>query len=144
MKTTRTTGAGSASAELIPVRLEFDGGSRGNPGPGYGSYQLTINGQPEAVRRVELGPDLTNNEAEYDTLLRALEELVRRAHDPHRARLEIISDAELLVKQLRGEYRVRAPGLQPRVARVRELLDRFGDWNVHWRPRQGNVDLFGH
>ncbi|WP_026369770.1 reverse transcriptase-like protein [Kallotenue papyrolyticum] len=144
MKTTRTTGAGSASAELIPVRLEFDGGSRGNPGPGYGSYRLTINGQPQVVRRVELGPHVTNNEAEYDTLLRALEELLRRVRDPRRIRLAIIGDSELLIKQLRGEYRVRAPGLQPRAARARELLERFGAWEAHWRARQGSVDLFGH
>jgi ribonuclease HI len=54
----------------------FDGGSRGNPGPGYGSYRLRTRDGREDVRRLEFGEAMTNNEAEYRTLIAALDDLI--------------------------------------------------------------------
>ncbi len=86
-----------------------DGGSRGNPGPsGYGVVLQAENGTTLA----ELGDFLgmrTNNVAEYSGLLAALEYAL--AHGVRR--LRVISDSELMVKQMRGQYRVQSPELRP-------------------------------
>src|ERR671932_2006479 len=80
---------------LLRITLVFDGGSIGNPGRGYGSYQLTVRDKPEQPKRLEFGEQYTNNEAEYDTLLQALETIVRRAKDPRRVHLDIRGDSQL-------------------------------------------------
>src|SRR6185437_8720861 len=86
-----------------------DGGSRGNPGPsGYG---VVIQGEDGTVR-AELSDFLgmrTNNVAEYSGLLAALEYAVEHGI----RRLRVISDSELMVKQMRGQYRVQSPELRP-------------------------------
>jgi ribonuclease HI len=86
-----------------------DGGSRGNPGPaGYGVY---IEG-PDGERLTELSHYLgtaTNNVAEYSALLAALDYALREG----RKRLRVIADSELLVKQIKGQYKVNSPDLRP-------------------------------
>lgn len=131
-------------ASSVPIRLVFDGGSRGNPGKGYGSYQLTVRGNKEAPVRLAFGENYTSNEAEYDTLIEALEAIIRRAKDPARVRLEILGDSELVIKQINGEYKVKAPHLQPRVRRVRELLGQLGSWTATWHARANSMEAFGH
>ncbi len=128
----------------VPIRLVFDGGSRGNPGQGYGSYQLTVRGKQEAPRQLEFGDNYTSNQAEYDTLIAALEAIVRCASDPARVQLEILGDSELVIKQITGEYKVKAPHLQQRVRRVHELLGQLGSWTATWHARANSVKAFGH
>lgn len=86
-----------------------DGGSRGNPGPsGYG---VVVQGEDGAIL-AELSDFLgmrTNNVAEYSGLLAALEYAVEQGV----GRLRVISDSELMVKQMRGQYRVQSPELRP-------------------------------
>jgi probable phosphoglycerate mutase len=103
----------------------IDGGARGNPGPaGYG---VRIE-QPDGTVVAELHGGLgiaTNNVAEYNGLLAALQWAIDHGH----RRVHIKADSELLVKQMRGEYKVRHPGLQPLFVRARLLvmqLDRVG------------------
>jgi len=87
----------------------IDGGSRGNPGPaGYGVRIEDHQGGLIAELREALGV-ATNNVAEYRGLLAALAFLVARDHRVARIR----SDSELLVRQMRGEYRVKHPVLVP-------------------------------
>ena len=104
------------------ITAYIDGGSRGNPGPaGYG---VQIVGEDNAVV-TELHGSLahaTNNVAEYNGLLAALAWAV----DHGLTSLHIRSDSELLVKQLRGEYRVKNPGLQPLYRDARALINRIG------------------
>lgn len=128
----------------VPVRLVFDGGSRGNPGEGYGSYQVIVADRAGPVRRLQFGPGYTNNQAEYDTLIAALEEILRRATNPKRACLEIVGDSELVIRQITGRYRVRDAKLQPRAQRVHELLEQFGGWQATWQPRAMSVATLGH
>ncbi len=101
----------------------IDGGARGNPGPaGYGVRLET----PDGVLVEELHGALgiaTNNVAEYNGLLAALQWAV----DHDEREVHIRADSELLVRQMRGEYKVKHPGLQPLAARARLLcmqLDR--------------------
>jgi ribonuclease HI len=96
----------------------IDGGARGNPGPaGYGVY---IEGRDGTVIDELYGAlgTATNNIAEYHGLLAAL----KWAIDHDERDVLIRADSELVVKQMRGEYQVKHPGLQPLVARARLLI----------------------
>ena len=87
----------------------IDGGARGNPGPaGYGVRIEDAHGALVAEFSRSIGV-ATNNIAEYKGLLAALRYSLDHGHRVVRIR----SDSELLVKQMRGEYRVKHPGLQP-------------------------------
>lgn len=104
---------GSATASI-------DGGARGNPGPaGYGVRIERGDGTVIELKRA-LGI-ATNNVAEYQGLLAAL----NWAAENKIGRLHIRSDSELLVKQLRGEYRVKHEGLRPLYQEARQLLARI-------------------
>jgi ribonuclease HI len=86
-----------------------DGGSRGNPGPaGFGVYIQDEDGAVVAELSEYLGRK-TNNYAEYSGLLAALQFAIDNSHP----RLKVISDSELMVKQLKGQYRVNSPELRP-------------------------------
>jgi ribonuclease HI len=113
----------------------IDGGARGNPGPaGYG---VRIERDDGTV--IELKESLgtcTNNIAEYRALLAALawaaEQGIRTLH--------VRSDSELLVKQMRGEYRVKNPGLQPLYEEARALAARIGRVKFEHVRREMNKD----
>ena len=86
-----------------------DGGARGNPGPaGFGVYITDHQGQTLAELSEFLGIR-TNNFAEYSGLLAALEFALRYDHP----RLRVVSDSELMVKQIKGQYQVKSPDLRP-------------------------------
>lgn len=86
-----------------------DGGARGNPGPaGFGVYIQNDRGEKVAELSEFLGIR-TNNFAEYSALLAALEFALRYDHP----RLRIVSDSELMVKQIKGQYKVKSPDLRP-------------------------------
>ena len=86
-----------------------DGGSRGNPGPsGYGVSIEDERGAPVAELSEFLGVK-TNNFAEYSGLLAALAYALEHQHE----RLRVVSDSELMVKQMKGQYRVNSPELRP-------------------------------
>jgi ribonuclease HI len=95
-----------------------DGGARGNPGPaGYGVVIQDEAGKKVAALSQYLGHQ-TNNVAEYQGLIGALEYAVE--HGPKA--LKLISDSELLVKQIRGEYKVNNPTLKDLHSRARQLI----------------------
>jgi ribonuclease HI len=95
----------------------IDGGARGNPGPaGYGVRIEDENGELIDEFNGFLGTS-TNNVAEYNGLVAALRYAEQRGHRVVR----IKSDSELLVKQMRGEYRVKNPGLQPLYQQARAI-----------------------
>jgi ribonuclease HI len=86
-----------------------DGGSRGNPGPsGYGVSIEDAASRPIADLSEFLGVK-TNNFAEYSGLLAALEYALSHGHP----RLRVVADSELMVKQMKGQYRVNSPDLRP-------------------------------
>jgi ribonuclease HI len=92
----------------LKARLFTDGGARGNPGPAaYGFVLEAEDGTVLAAEGHAIG-STTNNVAEYSGLIAGL----RRAVDMHVTSLEVISDSELMVKQMRGEYRVKNEALR--------------------------------
>ena len=100
------------------IRAYIDGGARGNPGPaGYGVRVEAADGTLLAELHGGLGI-ATNNVAEYNGLLAAL----KWAVDHDERAIHVRADSELLVKQMRGEYKVKHPGLQPLYVRARLLV----------------------
>lgn len=103
-----------------------DGGSRGNPGPsGYGVVILGENGSPLAELSEFLGMR-TNNVAEYSGLLAALE----FAATNHLPRLRVVSDSELMVKQIRGQYRVQSPDLRPLYEEAKRRISQLQEFQI--------------
>jgi ribonuclease HI len=114
----------------------IDGGSRGNPGPaGYGVRIESDDGTLVQELRGALGV-ATNNVAEYNGLIAALAWAV----DHQVSALHVLSDSELLVKQMAGVYRVKNPGLQPLHQRARLLAHRVGRVTFRHVRRELNKD----
>lgn len=106
--------------------LQTDGGSRGNPGPAAAGITLTDpDGTPLAEAGFFLGT-CTNNVAEYEGLLRGLE----IAANSGVTELTIRLDSELIVKQLKREYRVKSPDLKPLFEQVNQQLRNFKKWSI--------------
>jgi ribonuclease HI len=100
-----------------------DGGARGNPGPaGYGVVIQDETGKKVAALSEYLGHQ-TNNVAEYQGLIAALEYATKHNHSA----LKVISDSELLVRQIKGIYKVKNAALQDLHARAKELIAKL-DW----------------
>lgn len=99
------------------INVWIDGGARGNPGPaGYGVHIEDASGTVLAELHGGLGV-ATNNVAEYSGLLAALKWAVDHGH----SEVHVRADSELLVKQMRGEYKIKNEGLKPLAARARLL-----------------------
>jgi len=105
----------------VKAKLSTDGGSRGNPGPAaYGYVLESADGNVLAAHGETIGV-ATNNVAEYRGLIAGLE----RALGAGVTELEVVSDSELVVKQMRGEYKVKNEALRELVAEARALADRL-------------------
>lgn len=119
--------------------LQFDGGSRGNPGPaGAGAVICSVDSDGEAgkelwIGRVWLG-ERTNNYAEYSGLICGLKAAQKLAIP----KLVIQGDSTLVVKQIRGEYRVKEPTLKILHKKATQLLENFEDFRIDYIPRAEN------
>jgi probable phosphoglycerate mutase len=118
------------------IRAYIDGGARGNPGPaGYGVRIERSDGSLLAELRAPIGI-ATNNIAEYRGLLAALGYAVDHGHRI----LYIRSDSELLVRQMRGEYRVKNAGLRSLFVRARLLVMELDCVEFEHVPREANAE----
>jgi ribonuclease HI len=116
------------------TRLFTDGAARGNPGPaGAGAVIVSAEGHVVAKIGKFLG-DNTNNYAEYMGLILGL----RRAKAMGIKELDVFADSELVVKQLAGEYQVKAENLRPLYEEARQLLTGFAAIAVSHIPREQN------
>jgi len=107
----------------VRARLSTDGGARGNPGPAAYGYVLEASDGTVLDARGEPIGVATNNVAEYRALLAGLERAAELGVDE----LEVVSDSELLVKQMRGEYKVKNAALRElweQAGRLARRLDR--------------------
>jgi ribonuclease HI len=107
----------------MKARLFTDGGARGNPGPAAAAYVLEAGDGTVLAADGEAIGVATNNVAEYRALVAGLE----RARALGVDELEVISDSELLVKQMRGEYRVKNTALRELSLRAAALAREIGD-----------------
>lgn len=106
--------------------INTDGGARGNPGPAGIGYVIQKDGEVVTKGKAYIG-ETTNNQAEYEALIRALTELDTIMPNEGRAnnRVEVRMDSELVVKQLRKEYKVKDAGLKQQFAKVGALIVKF-------------------
>jgi probable phosphoglycerate mutase len=112
----------------------IDGGARGNPGPaGYGVVITNASGEIVAELSKYLG-HRTNNFAEYSGLLAALEFTLSHNY----VSLNVVSDSELLVRQIRGIYKVRSPELKPLYVQARLLIGKLHDFHIEHVRREKN------
>jgi len=117
------------------ARANIDGGSRGNPG--LAGYGVRIEHADGSVVELKAAIGITtNNVAEYSGLLAAL----RWAIENGISELHVLADSDLLVKQMRGEYRVKSPGLQPLFDEARGLVRRIGRVRFEHVRRELNKD----
>lgn len=125
--------------------IVFDGGALGNPGKGYGSFHIMGPEGPLAHERLEYGDNVTNNQAEYRTLIAALKYLKARLGDkaPH-SRVIIRGDSQLVINQVNGAWKVKNADLMPFRQEVVTLLRQFGDVDLAWHRRDKSVRLLGH
>jgi ribonuclease HI len=127
--------AAEAAEKAKRTRLYTDGAARGNPGPaGAGAVIVSADGHIVAKIGKFLG-DSTNNVAEYMGLILGL----KRAKAMGIKEIEVLSDSELMVKQLAGDYAVKADHLKPLHDEARELLKGFGWIEVRHIPREENA-----
>lgn len=100
-----------------------DGGARGNPGPAGSAVVILEGGNTIGTLKKYLGDKITNNWAEYEALFLGLEKILemKRNHDP----LEVRMDSELVVKQMRGEYKIKDANLKISNQKIKELMKQF-------------------
>lgn len=116
------------------IKANIDGGARGNPGPAaYGVIVRDAKGEIIAELSDYLGIQ-TNNYAEYSGLLAALDFAVREKH----LSLKVLSDSELLVRQMQGRYKVKSPGLIDLYDRARALVRKLEHFSIEHVLRQYN------
>jgi len=130
---------GDAGPETKPAarsayRINIDGASRGNPGPAaYGVVIRDARGEDVAKLKKYIGR-FTNNVAEYYGLIAAMD--YAHAHGFHAIRVE--SDSELLVKQMRGQYKVKSADLQPLYERAHKMSAGFDAFGIEHVYREQN------
>lgn len=113
-----------------------DGGSRGNPGPsGYGAVIQAPSGEIVARLSQFLGMQ-TNNYAEYQGLLAVLAWATQNGAN----HLRVISDSELMVKQMKGQYKVKSPGLVPLYQEAKRMAVRLDRFEMRHTLRGGNKE----
>ena len=118
------------------ISAHCDGGARGNPGPaGYGAVITGPHGELLAELSQYLG-HRTNNFAEYSGLLGVL----RWALGHHHPNLRVISDSELMVKQIQGKYKVKSPDLLPLWQQARDLIAQLDRFEISHALRHKNKD----
>jgi ribonuclease HI len=116
------------------LTIHTDGAARGNPGPAAFAYVIARDGAPPIEECGCLGR-MTNNQAEYTALVRALEHAARLGNAHH---IHVLSDSELMVKQMRGEYRVKNEELRDLYEQARELAGRFAGVRFQHVRREQN------
>lgn len=129
-------GEQSPDKKEVKLTAHCDGGSRGNPGPaGYGAVVEDETGAILARLNGFLGI-CTNNVAEYSGLLAVLRWTVKEGH----TRLRVVADSELMVKQMKGIYKVKSPDLKPLWEEAKGLVKNLKEFRIEHTLRGGNKE----
>jgi ribonuclease HI len=129
-------GEPAPEAKPAAYRANVDGGSRGNPGPAsYGVVIRDPKGEIIARLKKYIGRT-TNNVAEYYGLIAALD----YAQSNNIRALRIESDSELLVKQMRGQYKVKSADLKPLFERAKKMSQAFASFRIDHIYREQNAE----
>ena len=120
----------------MTFRAHIDGAARGNPGPAGAGVYIEAEADRPAEEHFEPLGNATNNVAEYRALLLAL----RRAADRGDSDVAIASDSLLLVEQMRGRFKVKAPHLKPLFAEALQRAKAFRRFSIRHVRREENVE----
>jgi len=132
--TSREVWPETADSAESAITAYCDGGSRGNPGPaGFGVYIEDAHGKAVAQLSEYVGRK-TNNFAEYSGLLAALHFALEQGY----GRLKVVSDSELMVKQIKGQYRVNSPELRPLYDEAKRRIARLDRFEIQHVLREKN------
>jgi ribonuclease HI len=124
------------AAAGLKLVVNVDGGARGNPGPAaIAAVVQDADGSVLEERGERIGR-ATNNVAEYRALLLGIE----RAAALDASELELVGDSELVVKQVKGEYKVKDAGMRELHAQVKEALRAFESWSIRHVRREQNAE----
>lgn len=119
----------------MKIKIFCDGGSRGNPGiAGAGSVLFDIQGKIIEEIAQYLGNDLTNNVAEYHSLINGLEAAARRGA----TEVEVYMDSNLVVKQMNGEWKIKHPDMKEKALDALRIAQKFHKVSYEWIPRERN------
>ena len=118
-----------------PIEIVYDGGTREGSEQSYGAYAIRWPGEQQENVQLRFGEQTTSDEAEYDTLIAALEAVMQRLTSlgiaPSDANLDIRGESPTIIEQLTGQTEIDNPALRVRCDRVRFLLRKFGTWGLH-------------
>jgi ribonuclease HI len=135
------------------ITIHFDGGcGPTNPGNKYGSYEVQISGKTGLVAKYKQFGWGTNNEAEFETLIAALERtrtyLIDAELPAAAFEVELFTDSTIVQNRIAGRNRTKKSEPQSRMfelnARCLEILILFKGFKIQWNPRSANVERFGH
>jgi ribonuclease HI len=122
------------------VHVHFDGACQPPKGGGVAAYGFTA--EAPGLYHEEKGlavppwtPRATNNVAEYTAAIRALEWLLAEGYH---GSIRVMGDSQLVIRQMQGQYRVRAPHLQEYFTHLRQLVEQFAQVDFVWIPREAN------
>lgn len=118
----------------MKITIYTDGASRGNPGPSASGYTISSGSRHIYEKEVYNGIK-TNNFAEYTALILALEWCMDN-YEPKILDIELYSDSELVVRQLKGHYKVKAEGLLRLNEKARGLMTKFNSVSLNNLPRE--------
>ena len=120
---------------MTRLKVNVDGGARGNPGPA--AIGVVIRSGEEVVGELsERIGEATNNVAEYRALLAG----IAKASELGATELELVGDSELVVRQVRGEYKVKNAGIKPLHAEVLAALAGLEAWTIEHVRREENAE----
>lgn len=131
----RTAIKNKGLGKIMKLTIFTDGGARGNPGPAGIGVVIKENGKIVKAYGEYIG-EATNNQAEYRALISALQS----AKEMKATEIQLFMDSELIVKQLKGEYRVRDADLAPLYLKVHNLRAGFRKFFVAHVPREKNKE----
>ncbi|MGB9692115.1 MAG: ribonuclease HI family protein [Candidatus Sumerlaeaceae bacterium] len=124
----------SVRGKVKTAKVYIDGASRGNPGPaGIGFALFDMDGRKIAQDAKPIGT-ATNNVAEYCALIEALKTAIQLGIE----QLFVLSDSELLVKQMKGEYRIKNADLYERAKLAHQLAKQFSKFSIDYISRENN------
>ena len=131
--------------KTLEYEIVFDGGSLGNPGKGYGSFEIMSGGEVYKLGREEYPGSITNNQAEYMTLIESLKWLADDLGEERgKATIRIHGDSQLVVNQINGTWKVKNARMIPLVEEAKKLFQQFGKCTISWHPRSKSVERLGH
>lgn len=118
------------------ITAHIDGGSRGNPGPAAAAFVLSDSKGTRLQGKAFVLGQATNNVAEYTGLVKAVEEAAKTGA----SELTVVSDSELLVRQINGQYKVKSELIAPLYRQALDLLGQFKSWKVRHVTRDKNTE----